>query len=577
MPCRFCAWLFTLGIILLVCTAQAAPPTKPRVTKLSPEDVSRWKETAISALVIALRAPGTDIGRDAVKLYLDSLWRLGEAELWPHDLYEQLDTKIDQLVEGYCGPDDLSKYPEPCGTLISIKLDLRQVTETPMLMQTPREDVQTIALHEAESRLKIWQDIGEKLCLAKNDACPKMAPLLESAAHYFRTARRAGRAMELRRILLDPRYGLDKTLTATGTICNGAKDLEEALLEFDEAASWYERCAREAPSYWFAARDALDRAIELRLLLDDEVAAKRDFEAYERANGGISEHITGLLALAIAEHAMQKGDWKNAEGWLERKRSLFSIAKDTDGHVLFHTYLARIAIAKNRAERAFAEYDEVRRSWQHASKEAKDIGKHGDNVKTLEAVLNAVGEAEFFFAHRTELATNAIRFPPYRGPLEEKPVLRYVIERHKLALQKLRAIERTEGAYLRVIQIEPISPPQWTIASAMQVGQLWARYADEMEDIPKLTGPIPGGHGVTYEELRTAYQGLVGSPPWRAKAKDAFKVCFQWARLYQGFYENARPCEQWLSKYDPSALRAVDEMHDAPSHSAMKIESRPVD
>jgi hypothetical protein len=104
MPHRFCAWLFALGLILFAPAAQTAPPSKAHVSKPSPEDVSRWKETATSALVIALQVPGTNVGRDAVQLYLDALKRLDWAEPPPIDLYEQLAAK--------------KEFPELCGIFV---------------------------------------------------------------------------------------------------------------------------------------------------------------------------------------------------------------------------------------------------------------------------------------------------------------------------------------------------------------------------------------------------------------------------------------------------------------------------
>jgi hypothetical protein len=200
-----------------------------------------------------------------------------------------------------------------------------------------------------------------------------------------------------------------------------------------------------------------------------------------------------------------------------------------------------------------------------------------EHVLYKQAPLEAVGEAEFFFGQRSERAVDAIQFPRYRGPIEEKPLLQYVLVHRNLEIRKLKAIEHAVEEYENVLRIDPVAPRRWVIAAAARVGDLWATFADDIENIPKLKGPIPGRDGLTYEDLRKAYEGAVGSPPWRDRAIKTFQFCVQQAERSRHFDENARHCERWLAKHLPSSRRIVDELQDTPSHRSFGIQSRLID
>lgn len=566
------AWFAVLTIVLCAPIAQADTPTRAELA----DRAQHWDELAAITLEIALQVPGTDTGRDAVRLCLDALSHLHWKDPPPVDLYTRLAAEVPKLVAGYCELDDILINPEPCATLFRIQLDLQSQKEwggPEASGKTPLE-IQAITLREAEFIVKIWNDTGERMCAVRHPVCHQMARLLVLAANYFQAGHQVGRAMEVRHIIIDPQHGMDKTRAAPLALCQGAEALEESLFNFAEAASWYERCAQE--SFLPLAIEPWKHAVTLRLLLDDEAAAKHDMKAYERTVGPTNRNYSGRLALTIAEHALRAGRWADAETWLEQKKALFDVTQDIDVQIIFHTYQARIALEKGRTERAFAEYDVVRRSWKNTPAAVKRIEAHLD-VQSLATMLEAVGEAEFFFAKRAERAANEIQFPAYRGPIEEKPLLQYVNERRKHEIKKLKAIERAAQEYEKVLHIEPVAPPRWIIAAANRVGTLWATFADDAENIPKLTGPIPGRIGITYEELRKVYEGRVGSPPWRERAKEAFNFCVMHAVRSKHFDENARHCEQWLARHEPSPRRVADELHDTPSRYAFRIEARPID
>ncbi len=490
-----------LAVVFYAPVARADKPTRETLVQRARANATYWRELATVTLEIALQVPATDTGRDAVRLYIDTLTALQWDETPPVEIYDELAKAIPNLVAGYCRAEDIPKYPEPCGILTQIQLDVRRYLTLPTPsneIDTP-EKFQAFALREAESLVKLWHDVGEPLCAAKSPACSRMAVVLASAADYFKAAHQMGRAMDMRRILIDPRYGMDKTRSAQFAVCHGADDLAESLLDFEEAASWYERCAKEVSTRIYESH-ALRMAVNLRLLLGDEPAARRAMVALPHTSGPFGFGEIERAALSIADYDVRAEKWADAEQWLTQEKSLFDATQQLDAKLVYHATLARIALGRGRNEKAFAEYGVVRQLWKTAPPAAKTFDTKNPYFNELKEILEAVGEAEFFFAQRAEKAVDAIQFSPYRGPLVEKPVYRYIMEHRKIELTKFKAIERASEEYHRVLEIEPVAPPRWVIAAANRLGNLWAAFARDVENVPKLSGPVPGTSGVTYEE-----------------------------------------------------------------------------
>ncbi len=577
----FFRWITARFAVLVVvfCTpvARADKPKREALVERANANRTYWRELTAVTLEIALQVPATDTGRDAVRLYIDTLTALQYAENPPVEIYDQLTKAIPELVAGYCRSEELPKHPEPCGTLMLIQVDVKRYGESPTLLPEPQtpDELQAFALREAESLVKLWHDRGEPLCAAKSPSCPRMAVLLGSAVDYFRAAHQMGRAMEIRRILVDPQYGMAGTGTAQAALCDGADALFESFLDLEEAVRWYERCAREARPFLYQST-ALKKVIQLRLLLGDEPAARRAMGALEHAAGAFVYGEMERTASSIAEYSVRLGNWADADQWLEQKKSMFAAATEIDVKINYHATLARIAVARGRNEKAFAEYGVVRQLWKAAPPDVKTLDVKNLYLQQMETMLDAVGEAEFYFAKRAEKAVDEVQFPAYRGPMVEKSVNRYILEHRKIEIAKLRAIEHARDAYEKVLQIEPVAPPRWAIAAAHRVGNLWAEFAKDVENIPRLSGPIAGRTGITYEDLRQSYAALVGPSPWPNNAKEAFKVCVERAIRSKYFDENARQCAAALGRYESRSPVVVEELHDAPGHSYFGVPARPI-
>jgi hypothetical protein len=112
------------------------------------------------------------------------------------------------------------------------------------------------------------------------------------------------------------------------------------------------------------------------------------------------------------------------------------------------------------------------------------------------------------------------------------------------AKKKRLLVEDAEKAYLKVVEIQPIPPPRW-FALAFRAAPLPREWTGS--DL------VPGGSGLTYEELRQEYLAIisVASEPMRRRARAAFQKCQNDAAKYQYTDELSKGCDAWLAGNPP--------------------------
>lgn len=146
---------------------------------------------------------------------------------------------------------------------------------------------------------------------------------------------------------------------------------------------------------------------------------------------------------------------------------------------------------------------------------------------------------------------------PEQGNREE--VLEYVQTRMAgWTKKKQELIEDAERAYLKVVEIQPAPPPRWVIDSAARVGAMWGELVLALQVTPWPQGwsgsdLVPGGSGLTYEELRQMYLPRITllSDSWRRRARVAFQKCQNDAARYQYTDELSKGCDAWLARNPP--------------------------
>ena len=563
-------------------TALALLAAAPARAEGSPDDqlaaarahaaAGRWAEAAAAARDVAFHHPHTEAGRGAAIVYLEGVD--GVASRGPTsrpEAYDALEADVPALVRLHCHQGDVVAHPEPCLPLLRVQRDLARLSDA-----GPGRGLEQYE-RRAEADLVLWNVAGKRLCLAKHPDCKGMEHVLYDAARAFRTAKRVSRATGVRRTLTDPRYGLHTTEPAQRAMFEVAEDFETHYTFFDMAAEWYERVAREAPTM-DKAPAALERAVGLRLLLGEDAQAERNADLFERNHGGKQPVASGRITLRLASRAAEQERWDDARARLGRAMARIDRSGRVDDRILAHALLGRIAARQLGTEAALAEYGAVRRAWRQPDEAMKQLTAGGADNRRVVEVLEAVGEATFFFAERARAAADAVKRPAYRGPVAEAPLRRYVLDQIVPWVPKKRAaIERAENAYLEVLQIAPVAPPRWAIASAARAGALWAGLAEDFTSIPKLTGPIPGRGGLTYEELGAAYAAVIQSTldELNGRAKRAFERCLALSTRYAHVDDTSRGCEQWLARYAPAEHHVFDALHEAPWRLAYRIDGRP--
>jgi TolA-binding protein len=211
-------------------------------------EAHRWEEAAIAFRDIAFHDAAREVGIYAAQLYLEALNVMGSHRSTPRlACYDDLARDIPKLLELYCEGDKGKNNADQCGTLSSIQWDVMRMEAQRLVTSAKGDDPASLAAREkgAKAYLELWQKIGEKACEARQPACGRMDEVLHNAAWAFQAAHLLGKAIAVRKILIDPRYHLDRTSLGREALLLIGQNYQ-AMAVYDEAASYYERFARES-------------------------------------------------------------------------------------------------------------------------------------------------------------------------------------------------------------------------------------------------------------------------------------------------------------------------------------------
>jgi hypothetical protein len=235
----------------------------------------------------------------------------------------------------------------------------------------------------------------------------------------------------------------------------------------------------------------------------------------------------------------------------------------------------------NQPNPAGKEYGKVVSLWKDPQKAVSaiqasaasedDAGKQ----RRVGRALTAVGEAMFFFAEQKRAKVDKIVFPEYKGPGSLEDVKKHINTKVKdWILKKKPAIDEATAEYKKVVDLQPVPPPQWVIASGSRVGTMWGNFVKEFR-----AAPIPDKIKKD-TELRNAYYASLdeASEPQKQVAKGAFKTCLDYSVQYQYFDEYSRSCEEWLAQNYKGEFHLIDEFRGGPTHvnSTLKERAYPV-
>jgi tetratricopeptide (TPR) repeat protein len=551
-------------------------------------EAQHWEEAALAFRDVALNYPDKDAALYAAQLYLEALNVLGaRSEPVRPTCFDDMASDVPAFIELFCTGSKATDNKEQCDLLGRIQCDIRRLRAEKMveLADSMADKGQDGALEKYQSGgdayMELWRTYGEQQLEAGTPSqCGKMDEILYNAAQAYQAGRLLAKSINVRRILLNPKYKLNDSEVAKKSIYQIGRNYQ-AIAVYDIAANFFEKYA-EATNYTGENADqAINDAVVLRLGLGQADEAIDDANNFNKYYGAKKPELTAQIAFAIADHYAQKEDWENTRKRLAGGLSLIDKKATPDIQVQAHALLAHALMKMNQPNPAGKEYGKVVSLWKDPQKAVSaiqasaasedDAGKQ----RRVGRALTAVGEAMFFFAEQKRAKVDKIVFPEYKGPGSLEDVKKHINTKVKdWILKKKPAIDEATAEYKKVVDLQPVPPPQWVIASGSRVGTMWGNFVKEFR-----AAPIPDKIKKD-TELRNAYYASLdeASEPQKQVAKGAFKTCLDYSVQYQYFDEYSRSCEEWLAQNYKGEFHLIDEFRGGPTHvnSTLKERAYPV-
>ena len=541
-------------------------------------DARHWEEAAAGFREVALQHPENEAGIYAAQLYLEALNVLGSSAARAA-CFDDMSRDVPRLASAYCEGERGKENGAQCGSLLAVQRDLLWRDAE---MAVNKRDLASIEAG-ANLYMAIWAKYGKEACAARQPSCERMDQVLTNAARAFQAARFVAKAIATRKLLVDPRYNLDRTELARKAVYEIGANYQ-AIAVYDEAASWYERFARESPRLDHAA-EAQEDAVILRLGLGQEEQAMKDAELFERTYGSQKPALSAQIAFAVGAHDIEREDFAAGAKRLSAAMRAIDKSASIDVQIQAHALLGRALSKAGGATGAAAEFERVRAAFKDPEAVVKRINAADENERQrrIGKVLTAVGEAKFFFAEQKRRAADRIRFPEYKGSGNRADVLAHINTKVADWIKRKRPlIEEAEKAYLEILNLPIAPPPRWSIASGARVGQMWGKFVAEFRAAPvpkewKQTGPSPFGD-LRWEEILGEYIDSIdrASEPFKLRAKQAFVSCIDYSVKYQFSDEQSRGCEVWLARNYSAEFHVVDELRGAPTRIGAPFIEAPV-
>ena len=586
-------------------------------------ETQHWEEAALAFRDVAMNYPESDAGIFAAQLYLESVNVVGEhSNPVRPSCFDEMATDVPKFIELYCGADKYTKNQEQCDILTRIQCDIRRLKAeqlSKLAATKPDGSPERLRMFEDSARtyLDLWKTYGEPaLSQGKVSQCEKIEEIVYNAAESFQAAKLVANSIQVRKILMDARYGLAGTEIAKESIRKLGGNYQ-AIAVYDAAADFYEKYASQKGK---ESEKALSDAVLLRLGLGDDEKAVADAKEFQSRFGSTKPAQAAAIAFALGARYADREEWDRAKSTLSG--SMTQIDKGPiDVRVQAHATLARvfrkltkpkmvertiIKIVGRKEKRsvemvpvevvdasARKEYALVRELWGHGSEGMAKIDDsykdepEGSRRKRLAKALTSVGEAYFYAAEEEKQAlVDGLKFPEYKGPGKKDDVLKHintkVVEWHK---KKAEAIGKVAAEYKKIIDLQPEPPPRWVIAAGSRVGLMWGDFVDDFRRAPypkewdqkgcaAACGTV---EEVSWDEVRARYfDSLDGaSEPFKANsAKPALKTCLDYSVKFQYFDDYSRACEVWLSDKYKSEYHVIDELRGTPNRVGRGLDEK---
>jgi hypothetical protein len=543
-------------------------------------ETNHFEEASVLFKDIAFNYPKNELAVFAANLYLDSLNVVGTySDPARPACYDEMNDNIEPLYGLYCKTPELREANDDlCKVIEQLRCDL---------MRKKAEALQSTQEYKKAAQLYVR-------IFRKYRECGQLDEVLYNAALNFEAARLLGRAIKVRRVLIETEEYKDTEWAKRAVYLIGANF--HALAMYDMAADYYERFAEKYPGELGEkctdaenkagtctnAKEALQNAVFFRLGSGDEAKAVEDAKLFERSYRKKFPLEASQVNYSIGSIYERLADWGKVIG--HYSSFLKQFGKTALPHEIIQAnvnvgrgYLNLVPpekaeakggdklVAANKAK-ANPYFQDAIDEWQR-SKDAFGTLPVPDDQKERYLAFAKIGAAEslFYLADRDFDKFKAIGFPVFKaktkakGGDEKRKELQEGFQKWmqtdfvKWMGDKAKALEVAQKSYESIAELKV---PQWDIASATRVGDMYLSFVNDFRD-----APVPPALEGDEELVSIYYQGLdEASKPWVDKAKNAYEFCLITATKVRWFNKFMTRCEEELFKLDPRAYPRAAEL-----------------
>ncbi len=534
-------------------------------------EANRFEEAALLFKDIAWNHRDSELSVYAANLYLDSLNVLG-SKIEPNRTQCIMEIKegIEPLWGFYCDSESsYDSHQELCEVLEQLRCDvLRKEAEA----YESNEQWQ----RAARTYVTIFRRYRE---------CGRLDEVLYNAAINFEAARLLGRAIQVRKVLIE-RFP-ESQWSKRAVYLVGAN--YHALAIYSQAAEYYEQFARSYPGEdgsectaeereagtCAIAHEALQNAVFFRLGLGEEEKAIEDARLFERNYRRRMPRETSQVIFSLGTIYERQQNWSKVidhyRDFLRsyRRQALPQQVIKANVEIGKAHLKSRNSREQGRARNYFRD---AFQAWERGGAEAiaqlSDVDDQQRALYLYEA-KDAASEALFHLAEYEYQEFREIDFPELRGARNLEAVNSWATERFgPWVEQKRTALLEAQVEYEKIAALEV---PRWEIAAAARIGEMWRSFVDEFRDapIPEEIQEDP--------ELFDVYVGALDeqSQPFVVQAKEKFEFCLITATRVRWFNEWSQQCEQELNGLDPRQYPLAAELRGDPHyvHSSAALPS----
>lgn len=545
-------------------------------------EARHFEEASVAFRAVALEHAESELGPIAANLHLDALNAIYRRE-GRESCVTSLRADVGPFRDLYCAtPEASDTHTDLCPVLAELECEVLRL------------DAEALAHQGAHARAA-----RSYVALARDHAaCGRRDEMLWNAAIEYEAARLVGRAIQVRQALVE---GIPGPLADRAVYLVGAS--YHALAIYGSAADWYERFAREHPDADGSACSEADRAGNLcaiayvglenavffRLGLGETDRAIEDAALYARSFGRSRPRETAEVVFSIG--SVYEGRRDGPRLIAHYRAFLRDHARAAPPHLVLAAEVAmgRAELAGGRPDRAAPHFRAAVSAWEQGGEAAiaSASGTEEEHALWLARARDSVSEARFALAEERFEAFRAIHFPRFTGQRTLAAVMRWSSgELGPWLTRRFAALHAAEEAY---DEIAPLAIPEWQIAAAERVGEMYRTIVDdvrsapvpaEIEDDDELYGiyattleRVLDGSSAGADRAWDTPDDVVCTPtstepsctgaPLR-QATEHFRYCLTLATRVRWFDDRSAQCERELHAMDAATYPMAAELRGTP-------------